>query len=335
MFSIGEILPDRDVVAQGEPVNITATFAIVGSTNEPHPNVTWESDLGTFESTNQVSTIWTAPSDFLGDVKIKLTATFMGHTDIAERAIRIVKTPAGSWGSLSGYLASTGEVDTTDNQGYFYLDYIPQGSNGLEFHNIPYSWAIELSQQITITGGNHEHLGNILFYTSTPAEISSYQVLPERQAILSIVHSNVNLIDFHELYQANDVNGSGAQLIRTIESDLAELTIQDQGGNAIYALKSVPLNGQASSYSDWTQIPFIDVVDPDAEGSFFTYNNFFSATLNWQPTGYDQQDTKVITKDIRLREIQLVVGFMFPLCWELMFKVTLSLLNQDNREIIT
>ena len=180
-FSIGAIIPDQVVVAQGNLVNITASFVITGSTNEPKPSVLWESDLGSFESPYQATTIWTAPDNYLGDVVIKLNATFMGHSDMAERVIRIVKTPAAGYGSLSGNLlsenqdalngiivkSSTGETDTTDNKGYFYIDYLPQGNNGLEFLNISYEWATELTQQINVSSGTHQHLGNITFFTST------------------------------------------------------------------------------------------------------------------------------------------------------------------------
>ncbi|HEC44118.1 MAG TPA: hypothetical protein ENI20_14945 [Bacteroides sp.] len=301
MFSIVSIIPDGDVIAQGKSVNITATFSITGSTNEPGPSVVWESDLGTFESSNLVSTIWTAPKDFIGDAKIKLTATFMGHTDIAERVVRIVKTPAAGWGSLSGYVhnannnplsnviivTSTGEGDTTDVNGYFYITALPQGESGLNFSNISYLWATELSPQIEVTGGNHQHLGNIIFTTSTPAEISSFQVIPERHAILNIEHKNLNLINFHELYRADNLNGDGAKLVQIIESDITEIQVQEEVTDAFYALKSIPINGQKSPYSEWTHVPLVDVIDPDPAGSFFIYNNFFSATLNWQLTGYE------------------------------------------------
>ena len=305
LFSIVSINPDRDVIAQGEPVNITAAFGIVGTTNENMPDVVWESDLGTFDSPNRVTTIWRAPSDYQGDVKIKLTATFMGHTDIAERVVRIVKTPAAGWGSISGYvfyvfnedqtpldniiiMASTGEVDTTDANGFFHITALPQGNNGLEFVNIPAPWSTEAPQYIEITSGSHQHLGNLTFYTSTPAEISSYLPLPELQAILTIEHKHLNLVSYHELYRADGLDGSGATLIRTIESGITEIHVQEEGEYAYYALKSIPLHGEISSYSDeWTQVSFINVVDPDSAGSYFSYDNFFSATLNWQLTGYE------------------------------------------------
>jgi hypothetical protein len=301
VFGIAAIVPDRDVIAQGDPVNITAVFEILGATNESRPSVVWESESGHFENPNILSTVWIAPADFLGDVKIKLTATFMGHTDVAERAVRIVKTPAAGYGSLSGnifsegqtalnniiVMASTGESDTTDMNGYFYISALPTGNNGLKFSGIPYTWATELPQYIPIVTGTHQHLGNILFYTSTPAKIISYQSLPEHNAILSLEHKNLNLINVHELYRANDVNGSGAELLMTVEPPLMEVPVQEESKNAFYALKSIPLNGETSTFSAWTHVSFINVVDPDADGSIFSYNNFFSATLSWQLTGYE------------------------------------------------
>ena len=300
-FSIGSIIPDQVVVAQGNPVNITASFVIAGTTNEPRPSVLWESDLGSFESPNQATTIWTAPENYLGDVVIKLNATFMGHSDKAERTIKIVKTPAAGYGSLSGNLlsenqdaligiivkSSTGETDTTDNNGYFYIDYLPQGNNGIEFSNIPYEWATEFTQQLNVSSGTHQHLGNIIFYTSAPANITSYQLVPDRQAIFIIGHKNLNLINFHELYRADNINGDGATLIRTFEPEITEILVQDEAGDGFYALKSIPVHGDPSTYSEWEYIDFIDVVDPDAEDSYFSYNNYFNATLNWQSTGFE------------------------------------------------
>ncbi len=301
VFQIASINLTSDVIVQGSPINISASFIITGTTNERSPSVLWESDLGSFDSPTLVQTIYRPLSNYIGDVKIKLTATFMGHTDIAERIIRIVKSPATGYGSLSGYIlnenqmplpnvivmTSTGERDTSDNGGYFYMDFLPQGSNGLEFLNVPFAWATELAQQITISGGSHQHLGNILFYTSTPATITSFEVLPERQAILSIQHENPGLINYHELYKATDLNGTGAILIRTINPQETEITVQESLTDVFYALKSIPLNGEPSIRSEWTHIELINVVDPDPAGTLFTYNNFFSAILSWQSTGFE------------------------------------------------
>jgi len=249
-FAIGTIAIDQVVVAQGNPVNITASFSIAGTTNEPKPSVVWESDLGSIVSPHQISTIWIAPDDFLGDTKIKLNASFMGHSDVSERSIKVVKTPAAGYGSLSGILldedqdplfgiivaSGTGETDTTDLQGYFYIDYLPQGNNGLEFSNISFDWATELQQQISISSGAHQHLGNVIFYSSEPAVISSYQQIPERQALITINHKNFNLIQFHELYTANDNQGTGAQLVQILEPDATEILLQNENENAFYAL---------------------------------------------------------------------------------------------------
>jgi hypothetical protein len=300
-FQIDDIVVDRTIVAQGEPINLSATFIIVGATNEQKPSVMWESDFGTFEDPNIISTVWYAPDDYLGDVTLKLTATFMEYTDIAERAVRIVLTPATGWGSVSGNVldesqnalsdvivaAHTGEGDTTDIKGFFYIPYIPQGESGLNFSNVQYPWATELPQQITITGSSNQHLGNIVFYLSIPAEIEDFTSLPEHHALLSIEHENPEMVDSHKLYRANDLNGSGAELIRTIGSEITEVLVQEESDDGFFAITSVPANGIVSTYSTWKHVPFVNVIDPDAEGSIFDYNSFFTASLIWQSTGYE------------------------------------------------
>ena len=301
VFQIGSIDLASDVVAQGDPINVSASFLISGTTNQRSPSVMWESDQGSFDSPTIVQTIFTPPSNYLGDLKIKLTATFMGHTDVAERIVKIVKTPATSWGSLSGFvldenqdpladvivMAGTGETDTTDSKGYFYLDYLPQGTNGLDFMNVSYAWATELPQEITVSGGNHRHLGNIILYASTPPLIQDYQLLPDRRATLSIQHKNPGLIDHYELYRSIYFDHSETSFVRNITPQETEITIQEDTKDVFYALRSIPLNGDPSNTSEWAHIEFINVVDPDPAGTVFTYNNFFSATLSWQFTGFE------------------------------------------------
>ncbi len=302
IFQITGIVLDRDVVAQGQAVNITATFEITGgTTNQRSVDVIWESSGGMFEDPNRLTTVWTAPDDFTGEMKITLTASFMGHTDVADIALKVVKTPASGWGSLSGYLfteslsplsnipvvASTGEADTTDGSGYFYIADLPQGSNGISFSNIAYKWATSLSPQVTIASGSHNHLGNVIFYVNDPAEISEYEQFPGHQAILLFSHENPDLVDFHELYRATDINGSGATMLTTIDPELEQFNVEEAGDNAFYALKSVPLNGETSDFSAWTFVEFINVIDPDASISFVEYVDFFNATLHWQLTGYE------------------------------------------------
>lgn len=149
------------------------------------------------------------------------------------------------------------------------------------------SVATGIPHQFFVVGGNHQHLGNMVFYQSTPAVITDYQAIPEHSAVLSISHNMPGLISYHELYQADDISGTGARLLRTLEAEVTEIQVEDEGDNAFYALKSIPLHGQKSNYSSWTHIEFIDVVDPDANGSYFTYENFFTATIHWSPTGYE------------------------------------------------
>ena len=300
VFEIINIITDNAVVAQGNPVNLTASLLISGPTNEQSVDILWECEVGEFSNNSSLTTVWLAPADATGNFIIKLTASFMGNTQNAELAIKVVQNPADNWGSVSGYLidgeqnvlnniiisVTTGESDTTNTDGYFYIRDIPQGSTGMEFSNINYNWATELLPQIVITGGSHQHLGNIAMYKNVPPSIIDYEGLPEHQAILLLEHDQPSLLQYYELYRANDINGTGAALIRIIQPGVTEYLIKEDLDNAFYALRSIPIHGRVSELSTWTHVPFLDVIDPDGDMSYFEYNNFFSATLNWQPVRY-------------------------------------------------
>jgi len=302
VFEILSINTENTVVPQNEFVNLTVSILIAGPTNEQSIDALWECEVGEFSSINGLATVWTAPNDILGDFIIKFSATFMGATQQAELAIKVVQNPADNWGSISGYLmdnekqylngiiisVTTGESDTTGTDGYFYLKDIPQGTTGLQFSDIGYNWATELAQRITIEGGSHQHLGNIVMYKNVPPVISDYEGLPEHQAILLIEHDQPDLLQHYELYRASDITGTNAQMIRMIQPGIRQFLIREEVDHAFYALKSVPLHGKLSELSDWTHVPYFDVIDPDAEMSFFEYNNFFTALLYWQPVPHPE-----------------------------------------------
>jgi hypothetical protein len=301
VFTLQSIIVDKSVVGLGEFVNLSAIVTIQGAVNENNVKYTWDCEDGEFNDKTKQATIWTAPTDNTGEFLIRLKVSFMGNTEEGEVAIKVVRTPAGSWGSISGNIfnnmksplqniivtTKTGESDTTDIAGFFYIEDVPQGGSGLEFSNIGFKWATKPLDQISISGGTHAHLGDIVLYPSEPPVILNYNKIPDHQAIISIQHDYSGLFEYFELYISYYPDDSESRLLTTVTPGTTSITIKEEGDEAFVALKSIPYQGEISNYSPWSKIYFTDVIDPDAKMSFFEYNNYYSATLNWQSTGYE------------------------------------------------
>ena len=222
VFTLESIIADRTIVGQGEPVNISATITISGMVNENNVKYTWDCLQGEFNDRTKQATIWTAPSDNTGEFMIRLKVNFMGNTEEGEIAVKVVRTPAGGWGSISGNIfntekvplqniivtTKTGETDTTDNTGFFIIEDVPQGITGLEFSNIGFKWATEPMDRIGIAGGTHEHLGDIFIFESTPPELLKYEEIPDYQTMISINHEFSDLFEYFEIFLSHDQNGS-------------------------------------------------------------------------------------------------------------------------------
>jgi len=269
--------------------------------NENEVEYTWECSAGEFKEKHKQTTIWTAP-DMTGEFIIRLKAKFMGNTEEGEKTIKVVRSPASGWGSITGYILDedqnrlkdiiittiTGESDTTDHEGFFYIPDIPQGSNRLDFSNIGYPWVGDIPGSISILSGSNNHIGEIYIYYNHPPEILSYEKLPEHQSIILIDPVYPSLYQYYELYSDNDADGLGTISVQKIQPTETEIIIMNEEDFDFYAFRAVPVNGETSTYSTWTQVSFVDAIDPDASLSYFTYNNFFSATLFWRLTGYEE-----------------------------------------------
>jgi len=288
-------------VGQGESVNLSADVSIDGIINQSNIKYTWDCTHGEFNDRTKQTSVWVAPFENTGEFLIRLKVTYLNNTEEGEITIKVVRTPAVNWGSISGNILNymkvplqriivstkTGESDTTDMNGLFYIEDVPQGGTGLEFSNIGFKWATDPQTQVNVSGSNHTHLGNIIFYPSEPPEILKYDEIPNHQTILFIKHDLSNLFEYFELYISYYPDGSDSRLLTTVASRTTSITVKEEGDEAFIALKSIPYQGEASNYSTWSKIYFTDMIDPDARMSFFRYNNFYSATLYWQPTGYE------------------------------------------------
>ncbi len=302
ILSITGITPDRTIVAQGESINIIAIVAITGAINSREGVVyDWTSEAGSFLNPDKSATVWTAPEDQTGLITIRLTVSFMGRSDEGNVVIRVVSTPADNYGSLSGNVldelrnpmndiivsAPTGEADTTNSEGLFYLRDLPQGITSISFSNVGFNWMSDLPGSIPVAGGSHTHLGDILVYNNNPPAILRYELQPERQSSIFITRELPDLYQYHELFRSGQSDGSNASFVDNIAPLSQEFLIQDSQDSAYFAVRSIPNHGIPSDFSDWTKVKFVDVIDPDAQYSQFIYNNFFSATLFWEPTGYE------------------------------------------------
>ncbi len=301
VFTLEGIVADRTTIGQGESVNLSANIDISGMVNENDVKYTWDCTDGIFSDRTRQVTVWTAPSDYTGEFMIRLKVSFMGNNEDGEIAVKVVRTPAGGWGSVSGniynYLkvplrnvivaTKTGESDTTDTEGFFYIEDIPQGTTGLEFSNVGFKWAAGLPDGIGITGGIHEHLGDIILYESNPPELINYEEIPEYHSIISIRHEFADVFKYIEVYISESQDGSDSLLALIIPSGTTLFTIKEEKDSAFMAMKAIPYHGEASNFSAWTKIGFREVIDPDASKSSIEYVNFFNASLTWEPTGYE------------------------------------------------
>jgi hypothetical protein len=225
----------------------------------------------------------------------------MGNTEEGEIAVRVVRTPAGGWGSVSGNIfnypdaplsdiiisTKTGESDTTDNDGFFYIEDIPQGVTSLEFSNVGFKWATGSLDGISIAGGIHEHIGDIFLYESNPPEIINYEEIPGFQSTVSIRQDFSEVFKFIEVYLSDSRDGSDSSLAMILPSGTGAFTIKAEKEYVFVAMRAIPYLGEASNFSAWTEIDFREVIDPDAGRSSVEPVNFFDALLTWAPTGYE------------------------------------------------
>ena len=302
VFYIQSILSDKEIVAQGEFINVSAILSIQGVINENNVEYLWDCVTGEFNDVTKQATIWTAPTDTSGTFTIKLNVKFMGNTEEGEIYIKVVKSPADGWGSLSGYIQDsdgnklndvivstiTNENDTTDLDGFFYISDIPQGNTDLEFSNIGYQWASDIENRIEISGGTHTHLGQISIYYSSSPQILRYEKFPEHQSKLYINHDYAYLYQYFELYKSENDNGNSITFVKTIQPEENEPLIKEEEDSVYFAFRSIPVHGEPSDLSSWNLVKFVDVIDPDSDMSYFSYNSFFNATLYWYPTGYEE-----------------------------------------------
>jgi hypothetical protein len=157
----------------------------------------------------------------------------------------------------------------------------------LEFSNVGFKWVTEPLDRIFISGGIHEHLGDIILYESEPPEIINYEEIPDYQSIISIQHKYSNLFEYFEVFISYDSEGADSTLVMTVEPGNTSITIKEEIDSAYIAIRAVPAQGEVSDLSPWTKIHFTEVIDPDASKSSVEYINFFNASLMWQPTGYE------------------------------------------------
>jgi len=94
VFTLQSIVADRTVIAQGEPVNLSANIYVNGMVRDNEVNYIWECSDGEFIDPAKQLTIWRAPTDRTGEFLIRLKVTFMGNTEEGDIAIKVVRTPA-------------------------------------------------------------------------------------------------------------------------------------------------------------------------------------------------------------------------------------------------
>ena len=94
-------------------------------------------------------------------------------------------------------------------------------------------------------------------------------------------------------------------LIMSVQPGTTSITINEESDSAYIALKAIPNQGEISNFSPWTKIRFTEVIDPDAKKSSIEYLNFYNASLNWEPTGYEDY-----YKGFRIAEVN-DTGFAF------------------------
>jgi len=159
-------------VGQGESVNLSADVSIDGIINQSNIKYTWDCTHGEFNDRTKQTSVWVAPFENTGEFLIRLKVTYLNNTEEGEITIKVVRTPAVNWGSISGNILNymkvplqsiivstkTGESDTTDMNGLFYIEDVPQGGTGLEFSNIGFKWATDAQTQVIVSGSNHTHL---------------------------------------------------------------------------------------------------------------------------------------------------------------------------------
>lgn len=94
----------------------------------------WTSHPGTVHSPNNQTTYWTPGDGDIGTCTIILRVTHNNIESYADAFIKVVKTPADGWGSLSGFVYDsdgnaiqeldvttvTGETSETNKNGFFY-----------------------------------------------------------------------------------------------------------------------------------------------------------------------------------------------------------------------
>ena len=255
----------------------------------------WTSHPGAVHSPYSQTTYWTPSDGDIGICTIILRVTHNNIESYADAFIKVVKTPANGWGSLSGFVYDsdgnaiqeldvttvTGETSETTKNGFFIISDVPQGITSLFFPGITYSWASSFPSTIDVLNGGHLHLGNLILYKSTAPKMLSTTVMPGKRML--IIWEPINT----DVYQYIDIYQSDTKIKRVASSETNLLVVHSSTGSAQFNSKAIPINGQISDSSNSVSGIFVNSIDPDPLFNKVSYSNFFSVTLSWQGIDYE------------------------------------------------
>lgn len=295
VLTIKSISVTPEVIALGDNTQLSCELDFTGTDDIKDIQFQWSCNSGTIKSYSNHSTYWTPNATDIGNFTISLTVTHDGKTANANTFVKVVKSPAKGWGSVSGYLydskgviitntdivTATGEAAKSNDKGFFIISDIPKGINSLNFPSIKYSWTSDFRPTIEIESGSHVHLGNITLYESIAPKMLSATSIHGRRILLKWAQIDQSVYQFIDIYQGD------TKILRLSGSETSILMTNSTTGSATFTAKSVPFYGKISNASNSVSGYYLDAIDPNPEYSYFEYHNFYSATLHWRSSGFE------------------------------------------------